>query len=170
MLLLALLGCVHTPPHAPLPGTAAVELVRREQMTRHGEYCAWEAENLTFEGRPIWYEEAPEGESWCLAPGGESARVVDLLGQDGPYLSAKLEEWSCCPEVTTVRCVTYDLRTGEPATLEQYDPRHAERRWEKARKRVPAGAVVLRDAFVVGDGHVRFCAFQGETMTLVPVR
>lgn len=170
MLLLALWGCVHTPPHPPLAGTPAVELVRLEQMTANGEYCSWEAENLVFEGRPIWSAASPDGEAWCVAPGGERARWIDILGQDGPYLSATLHEWGCCPETSSQRCVTWDLRTGEPATLEQYDPKWAARRWEKVQAKVPEGWQVFPDAFAVGDGHVRFCAFRGEDVTLVPVK
>lgn len=169
MLLLALLGCVHTPPHPPVAGTPAVELVRLEQMNAHGEYCAWEAENLVFEGRPIWSVASPDEENWCRSPG-EQARWIDILGQDGPFLSATLHEEACCPEATSVRCVTWDLTTGEPATLAQYDPRWAERRWEKAQAKVPAGWEIFPDAFAVGDGHVRFCAFRGEEVRLVPVK
>src|SRR4051812_10621443 len=84
-------GCVHTPPHPPILGQWAVTTARREQMTRDGVYCAWEAESLSFADRPIWTADPPEGENWCHAAG-EAARTVDVLAQDGPFLSTRLVE------------------------------------------------------------------------------
>jgi hypothetical protein len=138
-----------------------VSFERREQMTQTGDWCSWEAESLAFDQLDLWTATPPDEENWCRAPG-ESSRTVDILGRDGPYLSVRLTEWSCCPDHATARCVTYDLRTGQPATLEQYDEKHAARRWERARAKVPAGYVLTADAFVVGDRHVRFCAVRGD--------
>lgn len=165
-----LVACVHTPPHEAVPGAPTVAFARREQMTRDGAWCAWEAESLSFDGRPLWVADAPGEESWCRAPGGEASRVVDVLGRDGPFLSVRLTEWGCCPDHAVSRCVTLDVRTGEPTTLEAYDPRHAERRWSRAVRDAPPGFTLSPDAFLVGDRHVRFCAMRGEEMAEVPVR
>lgn len=169
MALLSLLACLHTPPHDPVPGTVAKDFVRREQFNQEGEYCAWEAENLVFEGQPLWVAEAPADENWCLSPM-EASRWVDILGQDGPYLSVILHTLSCCPDVEEVRCLTMDVRTAEAVTLAQYDEKRAERRWKRAQRHVPEGHTLDERAFVVGDRHVRFCAQRGTDVVLVPVR
>jgi hypothetical protein len=94
---------------------------------------------------------------------------VDVLGRDGPYVSVLLTEWACCPDQTTARCGTLDVRDGHWATLDEYDDRHAAKRWDKAREKAP-DLPLDRDAFVVGDGHVRFCVVQDGGLVQVQVR
>lgn len=142
---------------------------RREQMREDGVYCSWEAEQLTYAGRPLWVEEPPMGEDWCRTPG-ESSRTVDVLGQDGPFLSLVRRAWSCCPDRTEASCGTVDVRDGHAITLEEYDERHAAKRWEKAIDKAPPGVVLDRDDFLVGDGHVGFCVAQADGLVEVRVR
>lgn len=173
MLLLLTLGCMHTPPHPPAPSPWTMDLVRRAEALPDGTGCVWEAENLSYGGAPVWAEPGPEGEGWCEAPG-EEARLVDVLGQDGVFLSVRLRTFRCCPEVWEERWLTWNLATGAPATLEQYDERLAERRWARlqrlqARDPTLAGWDLARDRFVVGDGHVRFVALRGGEVRLIPV-
>ena len=165
---------VKTPAHAPPPAKWEVTYARVEQMTRDGAYCAWEAESLIYDGKPLWTAEPPEDESFCKAPF-EAARTVDVIGQDGPFLSVRLTEWGCCPEEERrTRCLTYDLRTGEPATVESYDPRHAGWRRKKLarvlQRRDGGGWTVEPGAFVVGDGHLRVCAARGDEDIEVRIR
>ncbi len=165
---------IHTPPHDPPPGRWEVTYVRAEAMTPAGTFCAWEAESLVYDGKAIWASDPPEDESFCKAPF-EAARTVDVLGEDGPFLSVRFSDWGCCPEREQVtRCVTYDLRTGAPTTLEAYDPkRYAWRSKKLARvleKKHGGGWSVEPGAFVVGGGHVKVCATRdGETLE-VPIR
>lgn len=165
---------IHTKPSPPPPAKWEVTFARVEQMTRQGTWCAWEAESLVYDGKPIWSADAPEDESFCKAPF-ESARMVDVLGQDGPFLSVRLREWGCCPEEEAVtRCVTYDLRTGAPTTLEAYDPKHFEWRTKKLQrvldKKHGGGWSVDPSAFVVGGGHVKVCATRGDEDIEVAIR
>lgn len=174
MLLLLALGCIHTPPHPPLPTPHRVELVRREESLPDGRACLWEAENVAWDGVAVWVAEPPEGDGWCEAPR-EAARMVDVLGQDGPFLSVHLRTFECCPERWDERWLTWDLRTGAAATLEAYDERLAARRWERALRQVERdpslrGWVLDRDAFLVGDGHVSFVAVHGDQARLVRVK
>lgn len=73
----------------------------------------------------------------------------------------------------TSTCVTWDLRTGRPARLVDYDAKHAPARWRRATRRAArAGFPALSPgAFVVGDGHVAFCVPEaGGEMRWVRVR
>jgi hypothetical protein len=165
---------IHTPSQPPAERPWSVTFERREQMTRAGVWCSWEAESLVAGDLPIWSAEPPEEENWCKAPG-ESARMVDVLGSDGPYVSVRLTDWGCCPNRQThVRCVTYDVRTGQPATMEVYDPKSW--KWRSQRlaqisKRSYAGALSWEpSAFVVGGGHVRVCATAGGTDVDIALR
>ncbi len=166
---------VHTPPHAAPAAPHTIVYERREEMLPDGVYCAWEAESLWADGKPIWSVAAPEGEHWCQQPF-EFARVVDVLGQDGPFLSVRLTEWGCCAEhEQVVPCRTYDLRTGAPATLEAYDPRHAAGRLRRLRRLLArrddgGGWEVDPSAFRVGGGHVRVCAARGDERIEVALR
>lgn len=165
---------IHT---APLPAPGArweVAYVRKEAMTPDGVWCAWEAESLLYDGKPLWAAEAPEGEQWCRTPF-EAARMVDVLGENGPYLSVRLTEWTCCPErESVVPARTYDLRTGEPATLEAYDPRHFTWRSKRLRrmldKKDGGGWTVDPTAFVVDGRHVRVWATRGDETIEIPLR
>lgn len=165
---------VKTPPHAPPPATWEVTYTRVEQMTRGGVYCAWEAESLVYDGKALWAAPPPEDESFCKAPF-ESARWVDVLGEDGPFVSVRLTELGCCPERDVVtRCVTYDVRIGEPTTMAAYDPKNAKWRAKKLTRvldrRDGGGWTVAPEAFVVGGGHVRVCATRDEEDIEVPIR
>lgn len=163
-----------TKPHPPPEGAWAVTYARVERMTPKGIWCAWEAESLAYDGTPVWTAEPPQDESFCQAPF-EAARMVDKLGQDGPFLSVRLRDWGCCPErEAETRCVTYDARTREPTTLEAYDPKHYEWRAKKLQrvldKKHGGGWSVEPSAFVVGGGHVRVCATRGDEVIEVPIR
>jgi hypothetical protein len=164
---------VHTPPH-PVEGRWQIELVRIEQATASGRPCVWEAEQLTYEGRAVWVATPPGDESFCRAPG-EAARMVDVLGEDGPFLSVRLEERRCCPErVEVTPCVTYDLRSGTPVSLEAYDPDRFDWRSKKLtrvlERRHGGGWTAEPWAFVVDRGHVRVCATRGDERLEVPIR
>lgn len=160
---LLLAGCVHTPPHAAVPGAWRRTVARREQMRVDGRWCAWESEALSWDERTLWSVAPPEDDNWCAVPG-ESARWFDVVGQDGPFLSTRLQDDGCCPAAATVRCVTWNVETGAAATLDDYDARLAERRWARAQvelARDPAlrAYTLDRNAFVVTPGgHVSFCA------------
>ena len=169
-----LLACMHTPPHPPVDLKPAVTLERREFTDADGQYCAYEAESLFFGTQSLWSQEPPDAPNGCRPPG-EQSRIVDVVGQDGQYVSAILREWGCCPQVVQLRCVTFDGLTGQPVTLDTYDPKHAEKRqiradklWE--RMGAPAGYVLDRDSFLVGKGHVTFCAINGEQLKEIKVR
>ena len=156
---------IHTPSQPPAERPWSVTFERREQMTRAGVWCSWEAESLVAGDLPIWSAEPPEEENWCKAPG-ESARMVDVLGSDGPYVSVRLTDWGCCPNRQThVRCVTYDVRTGQPATMEAYDPKSwkwRSQRLEQIATKSYGGRLSWEpSAFVVGGGHLRVCATAG---------
>lgn len=170
---LLLAACMHTPPHPATPGAWELSLVSRDERLRDGTGCVWEAENLSYDGRPVWAAEGPEGEAWCEEPR-EDARLVDVLAQDGVFLSVRLRTFRCCPEAMEERWLTLNLETGAPATLEEYDERLAERRWARlgrlvARDPTLAGWDLARDRFLVGDGHVRFVALRDEETRLVSV-
>ena len=161
-MMLLLLACVHTPPHAPVEGTWKKEFVRREEIQAGGDYCSWEAESLTYAGTPLWSAEPPEGENWCGTPADQS-RYFDVLGQDGPFLSIRTQESGCCPDHSDAACVTWNLQAGRPATLVEYDERRAAKRWAQAQAIAAApgfaGYTIAQDAFVVvPGGHVAFCA------------
>ncbi|MDP2311056.1 MAG: hypothetical protein Q8P18_33860 [Pseudomonadota bacterium] len=165
---------VHTPPLAPPGPPWEVAFLRREDMTRQGVWCAWEAESLLYDGKPLWSAEPPEGEHWCLAPF-EAARMVDVLGENGPYLSVRLTEWACCPDREAItRAVTYDLRTGVPTTLEAYDPRYFSWRTKRLQRILDrnhgGGWSVDPTAFVVDGRHVRVWATRGGEAIEIPLR
>lgn len=169
-----LLACMHTPPHPKVDGAPTVQLLRREYTDPDGKYCSWEAESLYFGGNPLWTEEPPDAPNGCVPPG-EQSRIVDVIGQDGPYVSVILREWGCCPETAQVRCVTFDGTTGQPATLVQYDKKHAERRLLRAQKvwekmGAPEGYTLSPDSFLVNHGHISFCAIRGEEVRRLEVR
>jgi hypothetical protein len=177
---LLLLGCVHTPPHDPPPGRWTVDTVRREQMTLDGTWCSWEAENLVYEHDAVWAatppdeDGGPRTDTWCV-DGGESARMVDVVAQDGPFLSTRLHEEGCCPRRDETTCTTWDLRTRGRAHLEDYDGRHAEWRWAKLQHLLAKDPDLVgwsfdRDAFLVRGGHVTFCGVKGGLVREVRVR
>lgn len=173
------LACTRTPPHDPVVGTWAVTPVARRELTWDGVYCAWESEDLTFEGMilssapPPDLEDGVLNEGWCEV-GGESARLVDVVGQDGPFLSTRVQHVDCCPERAEARCVTWDVRTRAQASLEAYDPRRAAVRRRKLDKLLAEdrgfdGWVIAPDAFLLFDGHVRFCATRGGEVREIPI-
>lgn len=168
------LACMHTPPAPPVNQIPQVQLERREFTDPAGQYCAWEAESLMFGSKALWTEEAPDAPNGCVPPG-EHARTVDVVGQNGKYVSAILRDWTCCPDVVSLRCVTYDGETGEPTTLEAYDEKHALKRQLRAQKEwvrmgAPAGWTLDPNSFLIDGGHVTFCAIQGENLKKIPVR
>lgn len=179
----ALWGCVHTPPHDAVPGAAARRFAAVEDEGNDGHRCRVEVESLWWvAGAPtdgsamgdkaLWTEELPEGEGWCT-DAGERATMVDIVALDGPFLSTRESTFACCPEVRTLRCVTRDVRTDTVATLEMYDSKHARKRWEQAERlaaALPAGFVLDPQQFLIGGGHVVFCAIDGDEMMPIPVK
>ena len=153
---------MHTPPHEPAPGVLARSTVRHESWAPDGTACTWEDERVDFGGRTLVSHEAPDGQAWCKATE-EQAWGVDVMGQDGPYVSLALRDLVA----RTVRCVTLDVRSGQPVSLAEYDEKHAQRRWEKAQRAKPG---LDPAAFLVGDRHVRFCAIAQDEVILVPVK
>lgn len=156
-------GCVHTPPHDPVGGAWKKDFVRREEMREDGTFCSWEAESLVYEGAPVWSAEPPTGQNWC-GTADEVSRYFDVLGQDGPFLSVHTVETGCCPERSSAECVTWNLSTGQPATLTEYDEKHAAKRWLAAQVALAGspweGYLLIPDAFLVVDGgHVAVCAY-----------
>ncbi len=165
---------VHTPPLPPPAGKVEVAFVRKEDMTPEGVWCTWEAESLFYDGTSIWAAAPPEEEHWCRTPF-EASRTVDVLGQNGPFLSVRQSEWGCCPDAEIVtRCVTYDVRTGQPVTLAQYDPRSAKWRGKRLEKLLAkkdgGGWSAPPSAFVVDGAHVRICAERGDEAIEIPLR
>ena len=150
----------------------------------------WEAEQLWFSQQALWVEELPEAPNGCRPPS-DRVRLVEVAGQDGPYLSVVLRESDCCgadggtdgagdaegdAEGSGGRllCRTYDVRTGEVATLREYDRSRADRRLARLdrlwrRQGSPAGFVLEEDAFLVDGGRVRFCAIHGDEVQFIPV-
>jgi hypothetical protein len=141
-----------------------VRTVRVQGLTEGGETCLWESEDVYVDGRPIWVGEAPVGEGWCETPG-EAARMVEIVGHEGPFLSMTRTVWT--PDRATAECLTVDVRTGARAVLEDVDGERAAARWDAARAK--GGAGVRRDAFVVRDGHVAFCVGAGDARTWIEV-
>ena len=173
MLLLGLLACRHTPPHEPLDAVVVVELDSRERLLRTGEECRWEAEQLLVDGAAVWVEEPPDGEEWCLA-GNERARTLDVVSQDGPFLSTILGEMDDEGRWTR-RCVTWDLRTRAPASVYAWDERRAPRRLAEfaalpGRDPSLIGWTLDADAFLMRNGHVAFCATRGAEIREVLVK
>lgn len=164
--LFTLIACATTRPHAPVDGAPAVAVTWREEEREDGA-CTYEAEDLRFGAYDLWVDPDPPPSS-CQAPFAR-ARTVDVLGQDGPYLSVRVRTQACCPDRRTVDCVTYDVRSGLPIRLRQYDPRLADARAARADTLVPEGFTLRADAFVVGGGHVRFCAFRADEVVLLEV-
>lgn len=167
------LGCLHTPPHAEVAGRVHVDYQRQEFMDPSGQWCAYDAESLWFEQQALWSEEPPDAPNGCRPPGEES-RIVDVVGQDGPFVSAILKEWGCCPEHQSLRCVTFDVRTGQPVSLDTYDEKNALKREEKLKKAwaklgAPSGYALSPDSFLVGGGHIRFCAIKNNQFLEVKV-
>jgi hypothetical protein len=151
---------VHPPPPPPPPvGAVEVRTVRVEGTTPEGRLCLWESEDLYVDGRPLWVGDPPGGEAWCEVPS-ESARMVEPMGHEGPFLSMTRTEWTT--EGATTECLTVDVRTGARATLEDIDPERAAERWDRAR-----GRGARRDAFVLRDGHVAFCLVSGDALEWV---
>lgn len=170
--LLPLAGCVHTAALPPLPEDPVRATVRADVINHAGEECLWEAEELLYDGRAVWTAEPPWGENWCVK-GGEVGRMVDLGERNGPFLSTVLttledDRW-------TTACVTWDLPAGRPATLEDYDEKHADKRWEQAvaaQGKDPSltGWAMARDSFRIVGSHVAFCAIRGRDVRDVLVR
>lgn len=169
------LGCVHTPPHDLVSGEWKKEFVRREEMRKDGTFCSWEAESLVYDGVPVWSAQPPAGQNWC-GTGDEESRYFNVIGQDGPFLSVQTVETGCCPERSVAACVTWNLTTGKPATLTEYDEKHAAKRWLAARVALAAspweGYLLVPDAFlVVEGGHVAVCAYPpGGARTAADIR
>ena len=172
--MLLFLGCIHTAPLPVVEGKARVEHVYREFADPvEGGWCSYDAESLFFGQTPLWWEEPPDAPNGCR-PSGEVSRLVDIYGQNGPYLSVVLREWGCCPEQKRVQCVTYQVQTGQPVDITAYDEKHAQKRQIKAQKEwerrgAPQGYTLQPESFLIDGSHVIFCAISGEDLILLPV-
>ena len=157
MILVVISGCMHTPPHPALPEPVHVDLAaRHETADLAGRDCSWEEEGLWVGGQRIVGHDAPDAADWCVAPSDHWA-TVDLLGQDGPFVSVFLEA-----DGDVGRCETWNVNENRPASLVDYDPKHAEARVRRgarllARRKIPG--ILHPDSFYVRGGHVVFCVF-----------
>jgi hypothetical protein len=174
MLLALLTACVHTAPHPAWSGSWSREIQVREEF--HGDdYCRWETESLRVGDRVLVGAQPPEPEqNWC-ARSGEQASWFDVVGEDGAFLSLRATTTEDPSGHDQTTCATWNLSTGAPATLEEYDTEHAAERWSAAQGRLAAehpegGWSIDRAAFLVGKGHVSFCARRGADLALVTVR
>ena len=157
MRLWLLVGCVHTPPHPPLAEAPAVRLAAVYAVVdEEGRGCSWEEETLWYGERRIFGNEPPDAPNWCLVPSDHWA-TVDLLGQDGRFVSVLMEN-----DAGQRECVTWDVDAGRPATLVEYDEKLAETRLKIAAKRRAKARLqgaLVPDNFYVRSGHVVFCLF-----------
>ncbi|GDX78220.1 hypothetical protein LBMAG42_00310 [Deltaproteobacteria bacterium] len=152
-----LAGCVHTPPHPPLADAPAVRLAAAYAVVdEEGRGCAWEEEALWVGERRIFGNEAPDAPNWCQTPA-DHWSTVDLLGQDGRFVSVLMEN-----DAGERACVTWDVEAARPATLLDYDEKLAEKRLKIAgrrREKARIGGRLVADNFYVRGGHVVFCLF-----------
>ena len=170
-------ACLRTPPSVAVDGSARVEVEEAFYTDPQGRACLWEAEQLWFNAQALWVEERPDAPNGCRPPS-ERLRQVEIVGQDGPYLSVILRTSDCCsgeggPAIESI-CRTYDVRTGEPVSLRAYDRSRADRRLARLdrlwrRQGAPAGFTIAEDSFLVGGGGVNFCAIKGEEVLLIPI-
>jgi hypothetical protein len=172
--ILLLLSCIHTPPHEPVPGSPQLRLSEQSFMDPDGRYCSWASEDLWFEVTALSVVEPPDAPNGCRPPG-EYSHFVELSGQDGPYVSAVVSEWGCCPEQKSLRCVTWDVRTGQEVSQDVYDEKNALRRQIRAQKiwermGSPEGYTLDPKSFLVGGSHLTFCAIRGEDLLRIEVR
>jgi len=172
--ILLLLSCIHTPPHEPVAGSTALRLTERAFVDPDGDYCSWQSEDLWFESTALSVVEPPDAPNGCQPPG-EYSHFVELSGQDGPYVSAVVSEWGCCPEQKSLRCVTWDVRTGQEISQDVYDDKNALRRQIRAQKvwermGSPEGYTLDPKSFLVGGSHLTFCAIRGEDLLRIKVR
>ncbi len=156
MLLLAA-ACMHTPPRPRLPEPVVVRNeLRTAEFDAEGRTCTWEAEGLWVGTRRVLGQDAPTEMDWCRAPS-ESWSTLDVLGQDGEFVSIAAASSSGPPG-----CGTWNVVTGLPATLVEYDEKLAERRVLRATRKLarrPLSGTFNADAFIVGNRHLRFCWF-----------
>jgi hypothetical protein len=149
-----------------------VVLDRREAITPTGEQCLWEAERLAIGGEVSWPAEAPEGEAWCTT-GFEVARTVDILGRDGPFVSTVVADVDASGAWTR-RCITWDVRSGAPTTIDAWSFKLAPTLWASAADALASPAWVGwttdRESFVLRGGHVSFCVARDGEMAEIPVR
>lgn len=160
MILLVSLGCVHTPPHEPIAEPVTVRLAERHEVAdEEGRDCAWEEEGLWRGETLLIGNPAPDATDWCGPPSDHWA-TLDLLGQDGRYVSLLQES-----DTTPPTCRTWDVVENRPVTLAEYDEKNAPKRIRKASRllaRHPIDAPFDPDAFLVRAGHVRFCLFDAR--------
>ncbi len=152
---LLLLGCMHTRPSPPWPESVAVRLESRERAVgEEGRTCRWEEESLWAGGRRLVGESPPDAEDWCREPS-DHWRTIDVVAQDGPYLSLLTEDSD-----GRRTCGTLDLSTGSEIALSTYDEKLAARRARRAARLLakhPAPAGFDENRFLLREGHVRFC-------------
>jgi hypothetical protein len=139
-----------------LPAPGAPRGVQVDVVGRDGPYVSTV---LRVEGTPP--ERAPDPRVEVLA------RDVDGV-----------PPWARTPDLALapsggVACRTWDVRTGLPVSLAAYDAGRAARRWARALRTTGEDAPARGldpGGFVVGDGHVRFCLRDGDTITWLRVR
>lgn len=157
MILLFAAGCLHTPPHEPLPEPVTVRLAARHDVADgEGRDCAWEEEGLWVGEHRVFGADPPDDTDWCRSPSDHWA-TIDVLGQDGRYVSLLTAS-----DAAKESCRTWDVVDGRPITLAEYDEKAAPKRVRRASRllgRTPIAAPFDPDAFRVRSGHVTFCLY-----------
>lgn len=171
-MILWLAACAH---HAEAPGEAAAwshTTDRRSELV-DGRWCEWESDTLRVGDQLVFGEAPPEPEQhWCTESH-DRARWVEDVEADGPWLSAQTWVWDS-PGLWVPGCATWSLVTARRATLDDVEGGAAGEAWAHAQAELarawPGGWKLDRDAFLVGRGHVSFCAIRGREVALVKVR
>lgn len=155
------LACIHTPAFDPVAVPVATPTHRVESLPdEEGRTCTWEEEWLLGGAERLLGADVPEA---CdvLA---DHWQTVDLLGQNGPFVSVLVETGGCCPEVRAAACQTWDLVHHVPVSVHDYDPARAERRWRRAEAIAAERGVGALDPlqFYIRGTHVTFCTWDAE--------
>jgi len=161
------MACARPPPPAAPAGTWTRVLERSTTPRPDGADCAWEVEQVLFEGLPLVVGALPADDAPCEAPG-EGARTVDVGTQRGPFLPLKIIDTGCCAATAAARCFTIDLRTGRPAPAEALAPKEATALRDAAHARAAEGWSVEADGFVLGEAGPVWCAARGGELVELP--
>lgn len=158
---LILLGCIHTPALDPVDVSVETTVFRVESPPdEEGRTCTWEEEWLVAPEARLLGNDMPEA---CdvLA---DHWQTVDLLAENGPFVSVVVESGGCCPEVNAASCQTWDIVRRVPVSVSEYDPRRAERRLRRAEAIAEELGVSALDPmqFLIRGRHVTFCTWDAQ--------
>ncbi|MBM4390609.1 MAG: hypothetical protein FJ090_05765 [Deltaproteobacteria bacterium] len=152
------LACIHTPVLDPVAVPVATHVRRLESPPdEQGRTCSWEEEWLLAGAERLVGADEPEA-CEVLA---DHWQTVDVLGQNGPFVSVLVESGGCCPVQRAASCQTWDLVNRVAVSVHHYDPRAAVRRWRRAESIAAergAGALDPMQFYVRGR-HVTFCTW-----------